>query len=121
MGGTHLDITERKERERERIIASQLLQESQKVAKVDAGVAVRLTGIFQDISEQKDIQRRLEKSGHNLEGANAALQLSAHYDALTELPNRILLSDRMQHAMTPCVRRNQVVAIAFIDLDGLRS
>jgi PAS domain S-box-containing protein len=182
MLGTHLDITDRKEQERERIIASQLLHESQKVAKVggwelnletgllywtaetyriheanpeefdpsvDAGVdyflpesrdritaaldqainhgvgydleletlttkgrkidvrttcnvtqkdgaTVRLTSIFQDISEQKTAQRKLEQSNLNLEKANTALQLSAHYDALTELPNRILLSDRMQ-------------------------
>ena len=34
MLGTHLDITERKARELELIIASQLLRESQKVAKV---------------------------------------------------------------------------------------
>jgi diguanylate cyclase (GGDEF)-like protein/PAS domain S-box-containing protein len=206
MLGTHLDITERKERERERVIANQLLQESQKVAKVggwelnletgllywtaetyhihettpeefdptvDAGVhyflpdsreiislaldqainngigydleletlttkgrkidvrttcnvtqengkASRLTGIFQDISDQKAIQRKLEMSKLYLEEANAALQLSAHFDALTQLPNRILLSDRMQQAMTKSMRHNQYVAIAFIDLDGFK-
>jgi diguanylate cyclase (GGDEF)-like protein/PAS domain S-box-containing protein len=204
MLGTHLDITERKGRERERIIANQLLQESQEIAKVggwelnletgllywtsetyriheadpetfdptvDAcigyflpdsrekiskaldhaikncvgydleletlttqgrkidvrttcnvtqknGVAVRLAGIFQDISDQKTVQHKLEASNFNLEEANDALQLSAHYDPLTELPNRILLSDRMQQAMTACARDNQLVAIAFIDLDG---
>jgi diguanylate cyclase (GGDEF)-like protein/PAS domain S-box-containing protein len=206
MLGTHLDITERKERESERIIANQLLQESQQVAKVggwelnletgllywtaetyriheanpdefdptvDAGIdyflpesreilalaldqainkgigydleletlttqgrkidvrttcnvtkkgdkSIRLAGIFQDISEQKSIQRKLEHSNAKLEEANSALQLSAHYDPLTGLPNRILLSDRMQQAMTKSVRRNQLVAIAFIDLDGFK-
>ena len=206
MLGTHLDITERKERERERIIANQLLQESQKVAKVggwelnletgllfwteetyhihettpeefdpsvDAGVhyflpdsrekislaldqainngigydleletlttkgrtidirttcnvtqengkAIRLTGIFQDISDQKAIQRKLEMSNLYLEEANVALKLSAHFDALTQLPNRILLSDRMQQAMTKSMRHNQYVAIAFIDLDSFK-
>ena len=206
MLGTHLDVTERKNRERERIIANQLLQESQKVAKVggwelnletgllywtaetyriheadpaefdpsvDAGVdyflpeskeiisqaldrainhgenydleletfttkgnkidvrttcnvtqkngaAIRLTGIFQDITEQKNAQRKLETSHRNLEEANYALQLSAHYDALTELPNRILLSDRMQQAMTKCIRHNHTVAIAFIDIDRFK-
>lgn len=207
MLGTHLDITERKQREHELIIATELLKESQQVAKVggwelnletgnlywtdetyrihetspdefnpsvDAGVSyflpdsreliskaleqaidhgigydleletlttkgrkidvrttcivtqkdnksVRLTGIFQDISEQKSIQRKLEMSNKNLEQANAALQLSAHYDPLTGLPNRILLSDRMQQAMTKCLRHNQSVAIAFIDLDGFKT
>ena len=207
MLGTHLDITDRKERESERTIASQLLNESQKVAKVggwelnletgllywtaetyriheanpdefdptvDAGVdyflpgsrekisaaldqatnhgvgydleletlttqgrkidvrttcnvtqkdgaTLRLSGIFQDISEQKVVQRKLELSNLNLEKANTALKLSAHYDALTELPNRILLSERMQQAMTRSVRNNQSVAIAFIDLDGFKT
>lgn len=207
MLGTHLDITDRKAQESERIIASQLLNESQKVAKVggwelnletgllywtaetyrihetnpeefdptvDAGVdyflpdsrdkiskaleqainngigydleletlttkgrkidvrttcnvtqkngaTVRLTGIFQDITDQKAVQHKLEQSNHKLEKANTALQSSAHYDVLTELPNRILLSDRMQQAMTRSLRSNQSVAIAFIDLDGFKT
>jgi len=206
MLGYHLDITERKNREQERVIANQLLQESQKIAKVggwelnletgllywtaetyriheaspeefdptvDAGVdyflpdsrdrisfaldqaiyhgvgydleletlttkgrkidvrttcnitqkdgvAIRLSGIFQDISAQKAIQRKLEHSNQDLEKANAALQLSANYDPLTELPNRSLLSERMQQAMTKSVQNGQFVAIAFIDLDGFK-
>ena len=84
------------------------------------GKSVRLTGIFQDISEQKAIQRKLELTNENLEKANAALLLSAHYDELTGLPNRILLSDRMQQAMTKSSRNNKLIAVAFIDLDGFK-
>lgn len=84
------------------------------------GKSVRLTGIFQDISEQKAIQRKLELTNKNLEKANAALLLSAHYDELTGLPNRILLSDRMQQAMTKSSRNNKLIAVAFIDLDGFK-
>lgn len=84
------------------------------------GVAVRLTGIFQDISEQKAIQRKLEKSNIKLETANSALKLSAHYDALTGLPNRNLLADRLQQAMAKSIRKKSYVAIAFIDLDGFK-
>jgi diguanylate cyclase (GGDEF)-like protein/PAS domain S-box-containing protein len=86
----------------------------------DDGVAVRLTGIFQDISEQKAIQRKLEKSNIKLEKANSALKLSAHYDALTSLPNRNLLADRLQQAMAKSIRKKSYVAIAFIDLDGFK-
>ena len=81
---------------------------------------ILLNGIFQDITEQKTVQRKLEMSNANLAEANAALQLSAHYDALTELPNRILLSDRLQHAMTKSIRNNKTLAIAFIDIDGFK-
>ena len=85
------------------------------------GVSVRLTGIFQDISDQKAIQRKLETINHDLEHANEALQLSAHYDPLTELPNRNLLADRMQQTMVKSQRKKQSVAIAFIDLDGFKT
>jgi diguanylate cyclase (GGDEF)-like protein/PAS domain S-box-containing protein len=84
------------------------------------GKSVRLTGIFQDISEQKEIQRKLELTNLNLEEANAALLLSAHYDELTGLPNRILLSDRIQQAMTKSLRHKQSMAVAFIDFDGFK-
>lgn len=84
------------------------------------GVAIRLTGIFQDISEQKAIQRKLQKSNIKLEKANSALTLSAHYDALTGLPNRNLLADRLQQAMAKSIRKKSYVAIAFIDLDGFK-
>ncbi|PKH03701.1 GGDEF domain-containing protein [Psychromonas sp. MB-3u-54] len=84
------------------------------------GVAVRLTGIFQDISEQKANQRKLEKSNLDLANANSALKLSAHYDPLTGLPNRILLADRIQQAVVKSLRNDKYVAVAFIDLDGFK-
>ena len=84
------------------------------------GVSVRLAGIFQDISGQKNIQRKLQKSNLALEQANSALKLSAHYDPLTGLPNRNLLADRMQQAVIKSGRNKSSVAIAFIDLDGFK-
>ena len=86
----------------------------------EEGVSVRLTGIFQDISDQKNNQRRVERTNLALEDANSALKKSAHYDPLTGLPNRNLLADRMQRAMTHCIENNSSVAIAFIDLDGFK-
>ncbi len=80
---------------------------------------ILLNGIFQDITEQKTVQRKLEMSNENLAEANAALQLSAHYDALTQLPNRILLSDRLQHAMTKSIRKkkhSQLPLLILMDL-----
>ena len=44
----------------------------------------------------------------------------AHYDVLTDLPNRILLADRLSHAMVQCQRRNQSLAVAYLDLDGFK-
>lgn len=87
---------------------------------LEDGKAIRLAGIFQDITEQKSIQRKLQESNLELERANSQLQLSAHYDALTGLPNRNLLADRMQQAISKGVRNKKIVAIAFIDLDGFK-
>jgi diguanylate cyclase (GGDEF)-like protein/PAS domain S-box-containing protein len=84
------------------------------------GIAVRLTGIFQDISEHKDIQRKLELTNLNLAQVNEALKHTAHYDSLTALPNRILLADRMQQAILKSRRNNKYFAIAFIDIDGFK-
>lgn len=84
------------------------------------GKPYKLTGIFQDISEQKAIQRELENSNRGLEKANAVLEHVAHYDALTELPNRTLLADRMQQAMFQNKRRGTSLAVAFLDLDGFK-
>jgi diguanylate cyclase (GGDEF)-like protein/PAS domain S-box-containing protein len=49
------------------------------------------------------------------------LERMAHYDVLTNLPNRVLLADRLSQSMVQCQRRNQSLAVAFIDLDGFKS
>ena len=48
-----------------------------------------------------------------------ALRL-AHHDALTGLPNRSLLLDRLDQAMRKAQRRGQSVALLLIDLDGFK-
>ncbi|MBX7184621.1 MAG: EAL domain-containing protein [Vicinamibacteria bacterium] len=49
------------------------------------------------------------------------LEYIAHYDALTTLPNRVLLADRLQQAMTLTLRREQPLAVAYLDLDGFKT
>ncbi len=64
-------------------------------------------GLFADITAQK--------------AHEAELEYLAHHDGLTELPNRSLLHDRLQHAMAQAARRRQHLAVAYIDLDGFKS
>jgi diguanylate cyclase (GGDEF)-like protein len=45
----------------------------------------------------------------------------AHYDALTELPNRYLFRDRLEQAIERAKRNNLNVGILFIDLDRFKS
>ncbi len=63
-------------------------------------------GIFSDITLLKEHQHRLERM--------------AHYDALTQLPNRVLLADRMQQAMARARRRGRLLAVCYLDLDGFK-
>lgn len=44
----------------------------------------------------------------------------AHYDPLTDLPNRVLFQDRFLHSIEIAKRQKQNVALAFIDIDGFK-
>lgn len=48
------------------------------------------------------------------------LKQMAHYDALTKLPNRVLLADRLNQAMVQSQRRHCSLAVAFLDLDDFK-
>jgi len=49
------------------------------------------------------------------------LEYIAHYDALTRLPNRVLLGDRLKQAIARCHRIGTSLAVLYIDLDGFKS
>ena len=49
------------------------------------------------------------------------LNYLAHYDALTQLPNRVLLADRLHQAMAQAQRSGQPVAVILLDLDGFKA
>jgi diguanylate cyclase (GGDEF)-like protein len=44
----------------------------------------------------------------------------AYYDPLTKLPNRLLVTDRINHALHNQSRDKSIVAICFMDLDGFK-
>ena len=71
------------------------------------GSAPYYVALFSDITDQKRHQRELEQY--------------AHYDMLTGLPNRLLLSDRLRQAMALALRRGHRLAVAYLDLDGFKA
>jgi diguanylate cyclase (GGDEF)-like protein/PAS domain S-box-containing protein len=52
--------------------------------------------------------------------AEARVQYLAYYDALTGLPNRTLLQDRLSKALASARRRKDKVALLFLDLDRFK-
>ncbi|MEQ8802155.1 MAG: diguanylate cyclase, partial [Haliea sp.] len=45
----------------------------------------------------------------------------AHYDGLTNLPNRLLLVSRLEHAIERAQRKQQQLAVLFLDLDDFKT
>lgn len=53
--------------------------------------------------------------------AESALTRRATHDPLTGLPNRVLLADRLAHALSRAARTKTQVGLLFCDLDGFRN
>jgi len=53
--------------------------------------------------------------------AENRLRAAAHYDALTGLPNRVLLQDRLSHALAMVARNQRLRALIVADLDGFKA
>jgi diguanylate cyclase (GGDEF)-like protein len=49
------------------------------------------------------------------------LKRIAHYDALTGIPNRVLLADRLKQAVSQTKRERKILGICYLDLDGFKS
>jgi diguanylate cyclase (GGDEF)-like protein len=57
----------------------------------------------------------------SLQKANAELQHMALHDGLTGLPNRLLLEDRIDQAITQAQRSRSLCAVLFVDLDQFKT
>jgi len=72
----------------------------------DSGIASIVEGTFIDITERKVAEEQV--------------QFLAYYDALTGLPNRALLQDRLSKALASARRQKDKVALLFLDLDRFK-
>ena len=72
----------------------------------DRAEPTHYVAIYTDISKLKQSEEEL----HTL----------AHYDPLTQLPNRLLFQSRLEHAVDQAQRHDNVVALIFLDLDDFK-
>jgi diguanylate cyclase (GGDEF)-like protein/PAS domain S-box-containing protein len=77
------------------------------VVRDDHGTVDKYISIFSDITERKLVEQHIERL--------------AYYDALTEVPNRLLFNDRLENALIRAGRRGTRVALLFIDLDRFKN
>jgi diguanylate cyclase (GGDEF)-like protein/PAS domain S-box-containing protein len=71
-----------------------------------AGKAKCYVAMLSDITPMKEQERKMAHA--------------AHYDALTGLPNRVLLAERLREAMAQ-TQHEQMLAVAYMDLDDFKS
>jgi diguanylate cyclase (GGDEF)-like protein/PAS domain S-box-containing protein len=77
------------------------------VIRNNAGEITNYSGIYNDNTERKKIEEKMD--------------ILAHYDVLTNLPNRALLHDRLELAMAGAMRNKNQLALMFLDLDRFKS
>ena len=63
----------------------------------------------------------LEKKAAEQKVTEAQIKQLVHFDPLTGLPNRALLADRCENALSTARRGNQSVALMFLDLDNFKN
>jgi len=73
----------------------------------DTGKLTNYVGVFSDISQIKQSEAERERL--------------AHFDPLTELPNRLLFNARLDHAIQRAERDDSLLTLLFIDLDRFKN
>jgi diguanylate cyclase (GGDEF)-like protein/PAS domain S-box-containing protein len=72
-----------------------------------SGTPIALVGTGHDVTERKALEERLK--------------YLAFHDALTGLPNRALLMDRLREALARARRDGGLVCVLYVDLDGYKA
>src|SRR4029077_15937161 len=67
------------------------------------------------------LESNVRRYNEMLEHANAKLRHAATHDALTGLPNRVLLADRMGQAIARAARHEIRFAVLVVDLDRFKA
>lgn len=76
------------------------------VTRIEEGVNGLSLVTFEDVTSIKEVEDRLRHA--------------AMHDMLTGLPNRRMLTDRLDHALKRRAREGSSVAVLFVDLDGVK-
>lgn len=73
----------------------------------ERGQATHYVGVMTDLTQLRRSEQQLERL--------------SHYDPLTDLPNRLLLQSRLEHAIEQARRHHERAAVLFVDLDRFKN
>lgn len=73
----------------------------------ERGEATHYVGVMTDLTQLRRSEQQLERL--------------SHYDPLTDLPNRLLLQSRLEHAIEQARRHHDRAAVLFVDLDRFKN
>lgn len=95
--------------------------------KKSKSVEIDLQGVSKDMSAvntalKNELKQRqvLEKKLVDVEEKERLASHAAFHDPLTDLPNRALFNERLEHGLEQAKRRDWQLAVMFLDLDGFK-
>jgi diguanylate cyclase (GGDEF)-like protein/PAS domain S-box-containing protein len=108
----------------ERVLSGQPIEclETQRLTRIGSAIDVSLSvSPIKDASGHIAGASTIARDITQRKAAEKQIQFLAYYDALTGLPNRTLLQDRLTRALASARRRKDKVALLFLDLDRFKT
>jgi diguanylate cyclase (GGDEF)-like protein/PAS domain S-box-containing protein len=84
---------------------------------VETTEGMLILGVIRDITQRKHLEKEIRNKQTLFENEMSHL---ARHDVLTGLPNRLLLNDRLDQAISLARRNHSQLAVLFLDLDGFK-
>lgn len=99
----------------------------QPIARTTRALLLQSKGLSQELeieaktSETQDLVEAFNQMSEQIKQRENRLDHIAHHDALTQLPNRLLFNERLEHAIKLTERSKHLVALMLLDLDRFKT
>lgn len=85
---------------------------------IDVTEQIKNEQLLQELNEK--LETRVEERTRELQLVNEKLKYLANHDTITDLPNRALLSEHLNHILASANRLKHKVALMFLDIDDFK-